>query len=256
MNHSPTRRAAALVTGAGRGIGRAVALTLARDGMPVMLNYQRDAASAAAVRDEIVAAGGAAELFGADVRDPQAMREMVGAIRARGYWVNTLVNNAGIARDNLAATMRADEWHDVIDTTLSGAFHCVQACLPAMIAQRGGCIVNIASVSGLHGQPGQINYGAAKAGLVSITRTLARELARYDIRANAVAPGFIETDMLAALRAQPAGARGLEFAREHLIPMGRFGRPQEVAAVVAFLASDAASYVSGHVLTVDGALSA
>ena len=250
------RPPAALVTGGGRGIGRAIALRLAASGLPVMVNYQHDAARAAEVRDLIVQGGGQADIFEADVRQPAMVRDMLGAIKKRGHWVKVLVNNAGVTRDNLAASMRLEEWNEVIDTGLSGAFHCVQACLPGMVARRAGCIVNVGSVSGLHGQPGQINYGAAKAGLMSMTRTLARELARFGIRSNAVAPGFIETDMLNRLREREAGRTGLDFAREHLVPMARFGQVEEVAEVVAFLASDAASYVSGQVLAVDGGMSA
>ena len=174
----------------------------------------------------------------------------------RSYWVQTLVNNAGITRDNFVARMSDDEWRSVIDTNLNGAFFGVRQVLPGMIARRAGTIVNVASVSGLRGQEGQANYGAAKAGLLALTRALAREVARYNIRVNAVAPGFVETDMLVRLREHPEQARRLEQARTEMIPLARFGTPQEIAGVVRFLASDEASYMTGQVLVVDGGLTA
>lgn len=252
----PKRSAAVLVTGGSKGIGRAVALKLSEHVMPIMINYHHDRAGALAVRSEIIDLGGTAEVFEADVSSAQAVKDMVGEIKDRGFWVKTLVNNAGITRDNIVPMMSDDDWGAVIGTNLNGAFHCVRAVLPTMISRRDGNIVNVASVSGLRGQPGQANYGAAKAGMMSVTRTLAREMARFNIRVNAVAPGLIETNMLARLRGKEENKISLEKARTQMIPMARFGEPEEVANVVKFLVSADASYVSGHVLVVDGGLSA
>ena len=251
-----SRRAAVLVTGASRGIGRAVATTLAAQGLPVLVNFRSDEDAARAVCDAITGAGGDAETFAGDVSTAEGFAALVKRIKDAGYWVRTLVNNAGITRDNFVARMSDDEWRSVIDTNLSGAFYGVRQVLPGMIARRSGAIVNVASVSGLRGQEGQANYGAAKAGLVALTRALAREVARYNIRVNAVAPGFVETDMLARLREHPEQARRLEQARTEFIPLARFGTPEEIAGVVRFLASDAASYMTGQVLVVDGGLTA
>ena len=180
---------------------------------------------------------------------------MFSQIRDSGCWVHTLVNNAGIAKDTLVAMMSQQSWRDVLSTNLDGSFYCARAAIPTMIARKAGQIVNVASVSALRAQVGQVNYSAAKAGMVAMTRGLSRELGRYGIRVNAVAPGFIETEMLVEMRANPRGQALLEQARDERIPLARFGTAQEVGQTVAFLCSSAASYVTGHVLVVDGGLS-
>lgn len=244
-----------LVTGGSRGIGRAVCVALARDGWPVMVNYQRDESAAQAVCEQVRAAGGEALAFKADVSKRAEVRDMLAAVKEAGYWVNALINNAGIVRDNAVPMMAADEWESVISTNLSGTFYCVREVVPTMMARKNGIIVNVASVSGLRGQVGQANYGAAKAGVMALTRSLARETGRFNVRVNAIAPGFIETDMLAHMQDNARARELLDKARGEMIPLARFGKVEEVADAVRFLVSPSASYITGQTLVVDGGLS-
>lgn len=245
---------AVLVTGGSRGIGKAICLVLARRGWVVLINYQKNERAALDVREQIQAEGGVAEIFQADVADRDSVKAMLADIKARGYWVHALVNNAGITRDKLLPMMSGDEWESVISTNLNSAFYCIKEVIQKMIVRKSGGIVNVASVSGMRGQVGQANYGAAKAGMLALTRTLAREVGRYNIRVNAVAPGFIETDMLSAMSESAAVRDMLEQTREHHVPLKRFGKAEEVANVVAFLLSAESSYLTGQALVVDGGL--
>ena len=237
----------ALVTGASRGIGAAIARSLADDGWPVAVNYRTDAAKAAAVVSDIEEAGGRAVALGADVTGAGAADELfAGAQEAFGVPVLALVNNAGITADNLISMLGDDEWDSVLNTNLTSAFRLTRRALKPMMRARFGRIVNVSSVVGLRANPGQVNYAAAKAGLIALTRTVTAEVARRGITANAVAPGLIATDMTA----------GLESELFKHVPARRPGTPEEVAACVRFLASDAARYVNGAVLSVDGGLGA
>lgn len=239
----------ALVTGASRGIGAAIALELARGGAIIAVNYYPGCEDdAAAVVARIESAGTHAAAFPGDVSDPASCTALVGAVVEELGSLDILVNNAGITRDGLMIRMSDQDWSAVISTNLSGVFYMTRAAGKVMMKARGGSIVNIASVVGMMGNAGQANYSAAKAGVIGLTKTTARELAPRGVRCNAVAPGFIETDMTAKLS---------DAVREALagqIALGRLGSPGDVATAVAFLASDEASYVTGQVLAIDGGM--
>ena len=238
----------AVVTGASRGIGRAIAEELGRGGAKVVVNYHSGADSAAEVVQTITQAGGQAAAHQADVGDPQqAQRLTQFAIEQFGD-LHILVNNAGIVRDGLILTMKESDWDDVLRTNLKATFNCSKAAARHMIRKRYGRIINITSVSGQMGNPGQTNYSASKAGQIGLTRALAREVGSRNVTVNAVAAGYIETDIW---KDTPEAARQ---ALLGLIPLGRPGLPAEVAKAVAFLASDEAAYITGHVLAVDGGM--
>jgi 3-oxoacyl-[acyl-carrier protein] reductase len=236
----------ALVTGASRGIGRAIALALAAAGAELVVNYARSSSAAEVVVAEIVAAGGRAYALQADVAEEGQVEAMVQAVLERSGRLDVLVNNAGITRDGLLLRMKTADWQAVIDLNLTGVFLCTRAVSRTMLKARRGRIINITSVVGLMGNPGQANYSAAKAGVVGFTRSAAAEFASRGITVNAVAPGFIATDMTQGLDPEPI---------LRAIPLRRLGQPEEVAGAVRFLAADpAAAYITGQVLQVDGGM--
>ena len=238
----------ALVTGASRGIGRATALRLADDGWAIAVNYIHDGEAADAVATEVRQRGQEALVVRADVSRRSEVESMVKRVEDELGPIAVLVNNAGIVRDNLLTFMKDDEWNDVLDTNLKGPFYTTKTVGRRMARRRRGCIVNVSSDAGLLGDMMRANYAAAKAGLVGLTKTAARELAGSGIRVNAVAPGLIDTDLTADM---PARKRERHVAR---IPQGRFGTPGDIANVIAFLASDASCYITGQTLCVDGGL--
>lgn len=238
----------AIVTGAGRGIGEAIAKRLADGGAKVAV-VSRTEANAAKTAEAINAAqAGAAKAYAVDVADFQAVQELGDAIVADFGKVDILVNNAGVTRDGLSMRMSSEDWDVVVDTNLKGAFNFIRAVQRPMAKQRKGRIINIASVVGITGNAGQANYSASKAGLIGLTKTIARELSGRGITSNVVAPGFIETDMTAVL---PESIRTAVAAK---IPLARFGAPDDIAAAVAFLAGPEAGYITGQVLVVDGGM--
>jgi 3-oxoacyl-[acyl-carrier protein] reductase len=237
----------ALITGASRGIGRACALALSAGGAKVVL-AARQVEKLEEVAAEIRAAGGEAYVTGIDLASPDSIKEAFSKASKDFGRIDILVNNAGLTRDGLALRMKRDDWDIVLQTNLSGSFFCIQQVLPAMVRERWGRIVNIASVVGESGNAGQTNYAASKAGLIGLTKSLAQELASRNITVNAVAPGFVETDMTASLSDE------LKAKITEAVPLKRIGSPKDVASAVKFLAGDDASYITGHVLDVNGGM--
>jgi len=237
----------ALVTGASRGIGRAIAERLAKDGYTVLVNYHSNTAAAEATKASIESNGGHAELLPFDVADGNAIETALTAWEQAhaGEPISVLVNNAGIRRDGLMVFMGEEDWHDVMRTTTDGFYYVTRHVLPGMLRARAGRIVNITSVSGVSGLPGQTNYSAAKAAVIGATKALSKEIAARKVTVNAVAPGFISTDMTADLD---------EAELKKTIPAGRFGKPEEVAALVSFLCSDEAAYITGQVISIAGGM--
>ena len=237
----------ALVTGGSRGIGRAVCIKLAQTGTPVIINYVNNDDAAQQTLAEVEALGVKGELLKFDAASPEAIEQAIDKWESEhpDDYIGILVNNAGIRKDNLMIFMQNEEWNDVLNTTLNGFFYITRRLLKGMMTKRNGRIINMASLSGLKGMPGQVNYSASKAALIGATKALAQEVAPRKITVNAVAPGFIESDMTKDLN---------EDELKKLVPMNRFGKSEEVAALVAFLAGDESAYITGEVISINGGL--
>ena len=238
----------ALVTGGSRGIGRAIAIALAKAGADVAINYLANEGAAAQTVAEISGLGRSALALKADVRDPQAVKALIADVLKRFNRLDILVNNAGVLKDAFVSFMKDEDWELVVGVSLKGSFNCIREASRIMMRQRGGRIINISSDAGLLGDAQRANYSAAKAGLIGLTKAVARELARSSVTVNAVAPGVIETDMIADLTPE---RREAMLKR---VPLARFGKPEDVAELVAYLASDDARYITGQVVCVDGGL--
>ncbi|KAM3307751.1 3-oxoacyl-[acyl-carrier-protein] reductase 2, chloroplastic [Capsicum baccatum] len=238
-----------IVTGASRGIGKEIALALGKAGCKVLVNYARSSKEAEEVSKEIEACGGEALAFGGDVSKEEDVESMIKTVVDRWGTIDILINNAGITRDTLLMRMKKSQWQEVIDLNLTGVFLCTQAAAKIMMKKKKGRIINISSVVGLVGNAGQANYSAAKAGVIGLTKSVAKEYASRNITVNAVAPGFIASDMTAQL------SEDIEKKILQSIPLGRYGQPEDVAGLVEFLAlNPAASYITGQVLTIDGGM--
>ena len=243
-----TGKRVALVTGASRGIGRAIALRLAAEGCYVVINYNGSKEKAEEVQQEILQAGGQAHIYQCNVADFQACGEMFKDTISKMGHLDILVNNAGITKDGLLMGMSEEDFSKVVDTNLKGTFYCIRHAARTMIKQKKGRIINLSSIVGISGNAGQANYAASKAGVIGLTKTAAREVASRGITVNAVAPGFIETDMTEVLPEKIKEASAAQ------IPLGKFGKAEDVANAVAFLASEDAGYITGQVLHVDGGM--
>lgn len=238
----------ALVTGGGRGIGKAIALSLASNGALVVVNYCGSKEKAEAVVKEIIDNGGRAVSYQADIADASSVKSMFDYIISEFKSLDILINNAGITRDNLILKMTEEEFDQVINTNLKGVFSCLKQASKIMLKQKSGRILNISSVSGIHGNPGQVNYSASKAGVIGMTKTLAKELGSRGITVNAIAPGYIKTDMTDVLKDE------LKDKIAEAVPLRRLGNPEDIAEMAAFLVSPKASYITGQVIEIDGGL--